>query len=143
MKHVQSPRRTSHFPATPSDQELLEFVGRWIDLLAAGEFAAAYRATDHDPYYQWSPDLIRAVIQGYGLPDPEPDQPIHHVTARAAASGGPPQREVLRDDLPPPAIAEVVHDLPLSGVWSDLTATFRVEALSTGYSVVLQEIHVF
>ena len=134
---------TQHqFESEPSDEDLLEFVGRWIDLLAADDFAGAYSLTDHDPYYQWSPALMRAVIEGYGLPEREEDEPAHAVTDRRTALGGPPQQEIERDSVTPGAIAEIIHDLPLDGSWSDLTATFRLEEREFGFAVVLQEIHV-
>jgi len=36
-----------------------------------------------------------------------------------------------------------MYDLPLNGNWSDLTATFRVEARADATELILQEIHVF
>ena len=40
---------------------------------ASGDFVGAYELTAHDPHCGWSPDLIREVIAGYGLPEPAPD----------------------------------------------------------------------
>ena len=126
-----------------SDKEILDFVEAWIDDLARGDYEAAYRRTEHDPYYQWTPELIQSVIQGYGSPTPRPGRPVYYVTARSSALGGPPQRIVDRDTERPNVLAGVWYDLPLNGEWSDLTATFSVERRDGGAVAVLQEIHVF
>jgi hypothetical protein len=127
----------------PSDEELLRFVDQWIDALACGDYAGAFAMTEHDPYYRWSPELIRSVIQGYGLPEPHRSGETFSVTSREAATGGPPDREVNRETIRPDVLAEVICDLPLNGVWSDLTATFRAERRADSVAIVLQEIHVF
>jgi hypothetical protein len=132
-----------HLTQNPSDEEILQFVEAWIDDLARGDYATAFRRTEHDPYYEWTPDLMLSVVQGYGLPEPHQSGTVFAVTPRASALGGPPQRIVDRDAVPPHSLAEVWYDLPLNGEWSDLTATFRVEPRGDGSAVVLQEIHVF
>ena len=53
-----------------TDDEILRFVEAWIDDLARGDYRAAFDRTRHDPYYAWTPALIEAVINGYGLPEP-------------------------------------------------------------------------
>jgi hypothetical protein len=132
-----------HLDQNPSDKEILRFVEAWIDDLARGDYAAAFCRTEHDPYYQWTPDLMRLVVQGYGSPEPCRTGTVYAVTPRASALGGPPQRTVDREAVCPHSFAEVRYDLPLNGEWSDLTVTFRVEARADGSAVVLQEIHVF
>lgn len=132
-----------HLPTNPTDQQILTFVEQWIDDLVRGDYKTAYSRTGHDSYYNWTPDLMREVINGYGLPEPRGDGRVFVVTSRQSAVGGPPQRIVDRDEIQPPAIAEVWYDLPLNGEWSDLTATFRIENREQGCIVILQEIHVF
>ena len=132
-----------HLGDKPTDAEIVAFVERWIDDLARGDFAAAYARTAHDPYYQWTPELIQTVIAGYGHTAPHPNGTIFRVTSRATASGQPHYHTVDRKAVCPPAFAAVLHDLPLNGKWSDLTATFRIEPSERGSRVVLEEIHVF
>jgi hypothetical protein len=132
-----------HLSNNPSDDDILHFVEAWMDDLARGDYAAAFQRTEHDPYYEWTPDLMRSVIHGYGLPEPHPCGTVFSVTSRQSALGGPPRRTVDRDAICPGALAEVWYDLPLNGQWSDLTATFRIEPRDNGSVVVLQEIHVF
>jgi hypothetical protein len=132
-----------HLTQNPTDEEILHFVEAWIDDLARGDYAGAFRRTEHDSYYKWTPDLMRSVVRGYGLPEPHRSGKVFAVTSRESALGGPPQRTVDRNGIRPPALAEVWYDLPLNGKWSDLTATLRVEPREGGSVVVLQEIHVF
>lgn len=132
-----------HLSRNPSDEEILQFVEVWIDELARGDYAAAFGRTEHNPYHQWTPELMRSVVQGYGLPEPHRSGVEFKVTPRAAAIGGPPQRVVYRDAIRSEFLAEVWYDLPLNDEWSDLTATFRIEPRREGSVVVLQEIHVF
>src|SRR5260370_2077252 len=99
-------------PTLPTDPDILIAVERWIDDLAAGRYDTAFARTS---------SLIRAVIQGYGLPEPHRRGPFE-VTDRNSATG---QRafEVERVETPPEVIAFVSHNLPLNGEWSDLTVT--------------------
>ena len=115
----------------------------WVDDLEREDYGAAFSRTGHDSYYRWTPDLMRAVVAGYGLPEPHPSGVVFRVTSRVTAAGKPHHREVDRHNVPPTAIAEVWYDLPLNGEWSDLTATFRVEARADGEELLLEEIHVF
>jgi hypothetical protein len=96
-----------HLRDNPTDEEILAFVDGWIDDLTRGDYSAAYARTAHDPYYDWSPALIRSVIEGYGLPEPHPSGTTFSVTPRHLARGGTPERSVRRDSLRPAVIAEV------------------------------------
>jgi len=129
----------SKLPALPTDSEILFAIECWIDDLVACRYEAAFERTAHDPYYGWTPTLIRAVIQGYGLPEPHREGPFE-VTDRSLAVG---RRafEIERDGTPP-AVAAFVYKLPLRA-WSDLTASFRVEAREDHSELILEEIHVF
>jgi hypothetical protein len=125
------------------DDGILRAVEAWIDDLARGDYDTAFARTRHDPYYQWTPDLIRRVIAGYGLLERHPSGAVFMVTPRGSAAGHPHYRCVERDARPPGALAVVLHDLPLNGEWSDLTVTFRVEPKDDTFELVLEEIHVF
>lgn len=129
-------------PADPSDEAILAHIDAWVDLLAAGDFASAYALTDHDDYYQWSPELLQQVIAAYGAPESHSNGNVFSVSPRNSAAGGPPRRVVIRDLVPPGAFAFVEYDLPLNGAWSDLTATFRVELRQGASALILEEVHV-
>ena len=126
----------------PADEEILCAVEAWIDDLSRGDFDSAYARTDHDKYYQWSPELMRSVIEGYGSPLSAEPKRKSSVTSRTLALGEAPRRVVDREAMPPNSIAYVEYRLPLDGIWSDLSATFRVEPRETGSALVLEEIHV-
>jgi hypothetical protein len=125
-----------------TDAEIFQLVEAWIDDLARGDYKAAFARTKHDPYYGWTPELMEAVVNGYGLPEPHQSGVRYLVTPRAEARGRL-HRAIDRSAPPETAVPEVWHDLPLNGDWSDLTVTFRVEETSRGIDLVLQQIHVF
>ena len=138
-------------PVDAADEAILAAVREWVAALASGDFAAAFGMTAHDPYYRWTPDLVRDVIVGYGLPEPAPDGIEHRVTPveTAEVQDVHPRHEVTRWGNPRnagngrDAIGEVVFDLPLDGAWSDLTATFEIQQGSADVVLVLHEIHAF
>lgn len=132
-----------HLGPNPTDEEMLRFAEQWIDLVAEGQFEAAYRFTAQDPYYAWTPALIRLVIEGNGLPTPDPTGIVCRVTPRSSTPGTPFYRCVTRYENADPPWYEILHDLPLNGEWSDLSVTFRVSPSPDGCVVTLEEIHIF
>jgi hypothetical protein len=135
----------SRLPADATDEQILGLVETWIDDLARGDYRAAHARTRHgDTYYVWSPKLIEAMINGYGLfPEDRLGKERCVVTPRAKARGRCRYRKVDRSIARDPVVAGVEYDLPLNGEWSQLTATFRVEREGTDLVLVLEEIHVF
>jgi hypothetical protein len=129
--------------ATSSNAEILAAVESWVETLALGNYELALRQVEPDSDEDWTPELLRAVIAGYGLPEPHPSGSTFRVTPPGSAIGGPPRRTVERIDVPPGALACIEHDLPLNGAWSDLTATFVLRSQSVGAKLLLQEVHVF
>lgn len=127
----------------PTDAEILALVEAWVDDLAREDYDSAYSRTEHDPYYQWTPALIRSVVEGYGLPEPHRSGEVFKVTDRSKATGRPYNRTIERNESPDSFLAEVWYDLPLNGEWSDLTATFRVVPNGGAWQIVLEQIHVF
>src|SRR5476651_1683383 len=102
----------------PTDDEILALVQWWIDDLARGDYATAYARTAQDPYYQWTPELMQAVVAGYGSPVPHRSGVVFRVTPRDTAVGRLHYRTVDRDTARPPGFVQVWHDLPLNGKWS-------------------------
>ena len=133
------------FPKEASDEELLDGVKKWVDLLAEARFSEAYNLTAHDSYYEWTPDLIRSVIAGYGMPHEQGD-PEHRISKIVETEGGgAPDWWVDRWENAEPSnrLGFVSFYLPLDGEWSDLTATFEVLRNKDHLVLVLQDIHVF
>lgn len=130
------------FPATASDEELLEAVDEWVELLAQeryGEALATFGSREH-----WTPELLRQVIRGYGFPEPHPSGTVFRVTSRRDAAGKQHYRQV--DRWPDPnligAVGIVQYDLPLNGKWSDVTALFDVLSADDLLELRLDDIHV-
>jgi hypothetical protein len=125
--------------AFPSDDEILAAVRKWIDYLAADDYETALTRTELDPYYQWTPTLLRAVVGSYGTPSKALAAREWKVTPGTLA-GGSPQVRVERIYVPPGALAYVEHSLPLDGQWSDLTAAFRVEPRGERAALILENV---
>lgn len=136
-------------PASATDEQILQIAREWADALARDDYEAAYNMTGHDPYYQWTPDLIRTVVSNYGGVEPLGDGSTCRVTPLDSAQGGPtPRHVVARRTVPADAsgardLGAVWFDLPLDGEWSDLTATFEIVSEEDELHLVLNEIHVF
>ncbi len=126
-----------------TDSEILDFVEKWVGDLVREDYVSAYNRTNHDPYYEWTPELIEKVINGYGLPESHRSGEIFKVTAISEVNGENPWCDVDREHCENNRLGYVYYNLPLNGEWSDLTASFRLERQGKNLIVVLQEIHVF
>lgn len=123
----------------------------WFDLLADKKYREAYEFTLHDPYYQWTPDLLEQVINGYGLPY-ENGSPKYIVTkwttATSIANHNYNKGITLFDKSRSHSnanfveIGEIYYDLPLNGEWSDLTVTFKILQSDDFSTLELNELHV-
>ena len=133
--------RALSLPPNPRDDEILSAVEAWVADLVRGDYSSAIARTEHDPYYGWTADLLRRVVEGYGVAEPRP-RGSFRVTAPAGARGEK-RAWVDREAVPPGALAVAGYDLPLNGEWSDLTATFRMEPRAGAACLVLEEVHVF
>lgn len=132
-------------PLAASDNDVLVVVEDWIDLIAEDRFEDAFCLSAHHPEQGWTPQLMQEVIAGYGLPDPHPDGPFS-VTPRHQATGTPFNKDVSRIWEPVGQdghVAVIWHDLPLNGVWSDLTVAFLLLRRPEAEYLILEEIHVF
>ncbi|MBC6607061.1 hypothetical protein H8B13_09540 [Hymenobacter sp. BT188] len=138
-------------PLDSSDEDLLNAVRFWVQLLQNERYEEAYNYTHQNPYYEWSPQLIRDIIYGYGIAQLEPGAEIYKVTSiqkDIGANDRPyaevdfhmPRKHRLKNTL---VVAEIWFSLPLNDEWSDLIATFSVLYMSDRVSLELQEIHVF
>lgn len=116
---------------------------QWVTHLAQDNYDSALRGVATNPYQAWTPQLLRAVVAGYGLPEPHRSGISFRVTPPEQATGGPPQHVVHREQRPNGALGHVEYDLPLNGEWSDLTATFFLRADASGLYLELDEVHVF
>ena len=111
------------------------FTRDWFRLLARGAFGEAAALLDEPNSYgeKWTADKIRSVLRDHARPEPvavsDPD---------TLDGDGRPSLVALADGHG----FSFEHDLPLGGVWSDLTAQFEFLRRPDGYAVVLHDIHV-
>lgn len=123
----------------------------WIDLLAQEKYLEACNFSLHNPYYAWTPTLLEQTINGYGIPYEHDNLlPKCKVTPRFTAVSDKQNRYKQIEWHPPKPymdaelriIGYVHYDLPIDGLWSDLTATFRIIQAADYVTLELNEIHV-
>ncbi len=57
-------------PLEASDQEILDAVREWVELLIEERYTDAYEFLSHEKSpNNWTPELIAALIHNYGSPD--------------------------------------------------------------------------
>ncbi|MGC4102958.1 hypothetical protein [Ferruginibacter sp.] len=137
-------------PSPVSKFEIETAILQWIELLAVEDYTGAFDLTLHDPYYQWTPELLKKVIEGYGLPDEIEN--VYKVTKAedsVIANGQHIYKDVEFVDRPSGLrkgdlflVGEAFFDLPLNGNWSDLTATFKIFSNENYSALELNEIRV-
>jgi hypothetical protein len=115
-------------PRDASDDQVLDIVRGWIEILATGDYQSVFEnlgyAIASGPR---SADLIRNAIESYRSPDYFPGVTDFAVSDWRTAQGGNPTPLQKMTWFRPNSIRMVgafAFDLPLNGRWSDLTANF-------------------
>ncbi len=158
-------------PLEASDQEILDAVREWVELLIEERYTDAYEFLSHEKSpNNWTPELIAALIHNYGSPEPRDGNEIFKVTSLEDAKVDPPKYMPLRHDvhryrdddpedfvwlleagketklflrdLPENPGGYIWFDLPLNGYASDLTATLDFRVVNTHFVFELNDIHV-
>lgn len=152
-------------PLTASDDDIRNLVVEWSELMAIGEFDAAYRMLAFDNSdWDWPPELLANTIRGYGIADLHESDPTtlgfileewetdelrmttldgredrHQIVAEIDVD-----RENLRSLAPSQYVGWVHYfDIPLNNERSDLTARFRIRRSGTDrIGLELLDIHV-
>ena len=130
--------------ASPTNEELILFVRKWLGLLADGSLEEACAQQDEPNSYGvlWSPAaILRAVSEEFG---PEtvfgrrhPEGPRFSRPDEVSGSGRP---SVLA--LADGSGFSVEHDVPLNDTYSDLTAEFTFRRRGARFAFVVQDLHV-
>lgn len=123
-------------------------IERWVGLLVEERFDDAMATVG--PSGTWTPDLLARVIGNYGSVEPREDGRTFAVTPVATAVGDGPRFEVTwcdppvtnRLDYAPDLLGRARYDLPVDGVWSDVTASFEILDLAEGPALALDDVHV-
>lgn len=135
-------------PTNSTDEDLINFVRNFVNLLAQEKYVEAFEITYHNPDREMSPELIKALIKGYGFAEPvenNTDPPLR-VTHLSNIEKPEPKYQIdfydIKEDVFPKEIGIIHYDLPIDDDWSDLTAIFDVFELEDGIALSLYDIHV-
>ncbi|MGA9997156.1 MAG: hypothetical protein WBP93_17190 [Pyrinomonadaceae bacterium] len=136
-------------PLYADDEEVLSLVRQWVEHLAKRDYTQAMALLSQGERYAfWTPALVEERISSYGPPEGGDKDSISRVTPPGSAQvyDIKPRHSV---DWYDPELKEegevvgVVHfDLPINGVWSDLTAILNIEKGHDFLSLELEDIHV-
>jgi len=129
-----------------TSEAVLEFVEKWIELLSNGQYREAYDQLSQPPHDTWSPELLEDVTSSYEL---SPSAGDLSETSRVTSVTGArvvdyrPDKDVDWYEGNPDSNAGMVHySIPINGIWSDLTATFRIQRINDGVVLQLEDMHV-
>jgi hypothetical protein len=134
-------------PANASEADILAVVHRWVDLLAQGEYAQAQSLLRRDgAERQWPAEVVALSIASYGPPPTVDAGEESRVTpvSEARVADVQPRASVSRRGKSgrPEVVGDVPFDLPINGVWSDLTAIFFLRQIPGGIALKPFDIHV-
>ena len=134
-------------PLSASDKAILAVIHRWVDALAAQDYVgAAALLTPADNERDWPPSLVEEVISAYKAPGgPSLSRVTSPTSAMQEAGSAALHAEVTRWPQPRArrdVVGMVEYNLPLNGVWSDLTAIFWLRSLPDGLALELYDIHI-
>ena len=121
-------------PLSATDDELLQIVRTWLDVLAAEDYDLIFANLGYAMAWGSGPEGISRDIQKYRSPTLYPAVTEFRVSDWRTAQGGNPEPTVLvrryqyNECLP--IVATIELDLPLNGRWSDLEADFVVTVRS-------------
>jgi hypothetical protein len=135
-----------HILPDRTDQAVRSALERWVGLLVGQRFEEALAMLG--PSGTWTPQLLAKVVRHYGSVEPEEDRRTFSVTAPAVTTeGGDARFEVTWLDKAASVgscarLGRAFYDLPLDGVWSDVTATFDILETADGLVLALDDVHV-
>ncbi|WP_097130856.1 hypothetical protein [Spirosoma fluviale] len=137
------------FPFTATEQDFHSFIISWVGLLAQRKYQEAYDSVLHHDYYEWTPELMESIINGYGSEYEEGETKYEVTLPDETTDEGDRfdviwyEGEVVNFVEGRERLAELGYQLPLNNDWSDLTVTFDLVKCFDGLYLQLKEIHVF
>jgi hypothetical protein len=108
-----------------------QLVANWVDDLANQNYTAACKKIKNPQDLQWTPELLETIISNYGSLDERADKTKYVVTKWDESKIDPMDGiQPIFDVVLQQGVGEVVGyvwiDLPLNGLFSDLTAVFNI-----------------
>ena len=138
------PRTAPHFHVrqtmvnvslSSDDDQLLQIVRSWLDLLAAQDYETVFESLGYSMAWGAGAQAIRRDIENYRSQEFYPGVSEFRVSDWRNAVGGNPEPKVLirryKYMASLPIVATIELDLPLNGCWSDLEADFIVTVRSS------------
>lgn len=124
----------------------MEFVEKWIELLSYGQYREAYNQLSQPSNDIWSPQLLEEVTTAYELSpsagDPSETSRVTSVAAARVVDCRPYQDVDWYAGNPDSNAGMVHYSLPINGIWSDLTAIFRILRIDDAVVLQLEDVHV-
>jgi hypothetical protein len=133
-------------PRNATDEQILDLVRAWSELLAQERYEEAFQMLRYHPLKHWSPKLIRTVVTNYGSIEPREQGAKFRATPLNENSEGRVFHGVewYGDDpnMPTEYLGMAGFSLPLNGEWGDVTVMFDIVEEDGGLVLQLDEIHV-
>ena len=129
------------------DDDLLQIVCSWVELLAQDKYDEAFAMLSYAPEEGWTPELVRSLVTNYGSLKPLADGRTFHVTSLHSNPALPegrsqPYQDVEQWEERRDCIGWIHFDLPLNSEFSDLTAIFNIVKVGERLALELHTIHV-
>ncbi len=139
--------RVNRVPRDASDEQILDIVRAWVDVLANKNYAGIFAAIGYAlAFGRPGADCIKDEIRKYRSPEYFPNISEFTVSNWRTADGGNPA-PIAKVTWYQPSdsgmVGSVWFDLPINGCWSDLTADFvffENDNINEGYFLGLEEI---
>ncbi|GAA4848908.1 hypothetical protein [Algivirga pacifica] len=120
--------------------KIIQWIEEWLRLLEKGSFNRAFNTILHDPYYQWTPQLMENVISNYGFPEDTIGK--YRIEFPQGEDSSYAQINFWWDSSSQKKVAIIEYEVPLNGTWSDLTISFEVKENRNVFEITLNDIHV-
>jgi hypothetical protein len=126
------------------ESALVAFVRAWFDLVGSGRLGEACAALDQPTSYgeSWTPARLALALTEAFPPDSRLSREYPEGIRFTPASGAIGEPHVTFGSFDDGKGYWVDHDVPLNGVFSDLTAQFEFHGEGGRVGVALQDLHV-
>src|SRR6478609_935400 len=113
-------------PHNATEDDVLSVVRQWVGLLAAGDYVQAQSLLLREGAERdWPPEMVAQLIASYELPPAVSGEELSRVTpvGEARVFDIQPRAAVSRWEGGgrPGVVGDVHFNLPINGIWSDLT----------------------
>ena len=139
-----------------ADQEIIDLLEEWTELLAQEKYAEALDMLSPDPEQCWTPELLESDVYGYGCPGytrEEAARAFGRADYRITSLRSSPYREQILQSIDigrftpksrPEQLGIVYYEnVPLNGEMSDLTGIFFLKKVSdTSMALEFHDLHV-